>query len=446
MDTYTIQLEIKSSITSKIKKITIAKGDVKTIKSLLDLGLRHEEQIKILKNLQDEIIALQSPQLGTQLDGCIKCGGVMAKKGFNTSDFHSVFTDHKVKTQRQVCNGCGWRNIPSVKALFGTSSHPDLIKLQCETGAEHTYRDAQVMLNKQSLVKRKINNHEQIHHVIKKVGEYIAQTIEHNIIIPETKAKELTVQIDGGHLKNKAPDTRSFEAMAGVIYRPENVLKAKNKRGEIISKHCAASALSDNQEYMIKSVLVAARKQGLSSTTNITALCDGADNCWNITNSLRSHCASFLGILDWFHVAMKFQNISLPKTQKKGLEMVKWCLWHGNVDKAIDKINTLIEKVKNISRLAKLTKLKNYIVNNKNYIVDYDLRKNNNLAFTSNMAESTVESLINQRCKGHQHMRWTRDGVHKLLQIRSYITSNDWSYGWLDKIMGAMYKSFPLTI
>ena len=79
-------------------------------------------------------------------------------------------------------------------------------------------------------------------------------------------------------------------------------------------------------------------------------------------------------------------------------------------------------------------------------IVDYDWRKNNNLAFTSNMAESTVESLINQRCKGHQHMRWTRDGVHKLLQIRSYITSNDWGYGWLDKIMGAMFKSSPLTI
>ena len=62
------------------------------------------------------------------------------------------------------------------------------------------------------------------------------------------------------------------------------------------------------------------------------------------------------------------------------------------------------------------------------------------------MAESTVESLINQRCKGHQHMRWTRDGVHKLLQIRAYITSNDWCKGWLNKIMGAMYKSSPLTI
>ena len=45
--------------------------------------------------------------------------------------------------------------------------------------------------------------------------------------------------------------------MAGVIYRPENIIKTKNKRGKIISKHCAASALADSQEYMIKSVFVA---------------------------------------------------------------------------------------------------------------------------------------------------------------------------------------------
>lgn len=33
------------------------------------------------------------------------------------------------------------------------------------------------------------------------------------------------------------------------------------------------------------------------------------------------------------------------------------------------------------------------------------------------MAECTVKSLINQRCKGKQHMRWTREGVHSILQI-----------------------------
>ena len=42
MDTYIIQLEIKSATTQEIKKVIIEKGQVKTIKSLLDLGLRHE--------------------------------------------------------------------------------------------------------------------------------------------------------------------------------------------------------------------------------------------------------------------------------------------------------------------------------------------------------------------------------------------------------------------
>jgi hypothetical protein len=446
MDTYTIQLEIKSLATKEIKKITIETGQVKAVKSLLDLGLRHEEQIRILTKIQDEIIALQSPQLATQLNSCIQCGGKMIKAGYNQSDFHAVFTDHKVKTQRQICNDCGWHNIPSVKSLFGASSHPDLVKLQCETGSEHTYRDAQVILNKQSLVKRKINNHEQIHNVIEKVGEYIAQTIEEDKIDLVENAKELMVQIDGGYLKDKDPDKRSFEAMTAVIYRPENVIKNKKQNSKIISKHCAASALADDQEYMKRAVLVAAKKQGLSSDTDVIALCDGADNCWNIADSLRNHCSSFLGILDWFHIAMKFKNIALPKTQKAILEKAKWCLWHGKADMAADRIETLIAKIKNPTRITKLTKLKNYLVNNKKYIVDYGSRKNNNQPFTSHIAESTVESLINQRCKGHQHMRWTRDGVHKLLQTRAYITSNDWCNGWLNKIMGAMYKLSPLTI
>lgn len=48
MDTYTIQLEIKSLVTKEVKKITIETGQVKAVESLLDLGMRHEEQIRIL--------------------------------------------------------------------------------------------------------------------------------------------------------------------------------------------------------------------------------------------------------------------------------------------------------------------------------------------------------------------------------------------------------------
>ena len=258
-------------------------------------------------------------------------------------------------------------------------------------------------------------------------------------------AGEIIAQIDGGHIKDKDPDKRSFEAMTAIMYRPESMIKKHNKN-VIINKTCVASALSDSQKYMKKAALAAAQKQGLSKKTKVVALCDGAENCWSIARTLQSHCASFLGILDWFHVGMKFNNISLPKTQKSKLEMVKWSLWHGNVEKALQKLEALIAKVKNTARSTKLRKLKTYIENNQDYIVDYHHRQQQNLPFTSHMAESTVESLINQRCKGQQHMRWTRAGVHKLLQIRAFIASNNWTTGWLEKIMGAFCESFLLTI
>lgn len=138
---------------------------------------------------------------------------------------------------------------------------------------------------------------------------------------------------------------------------------------------------------------------------------------------------------------MKFKNVALPKTQKSKLERVKCCLWHGNAEKALDKLDTLIDNVKNVSRKMKLTKLKTYIKNNQAFIVNYDERENAKLPYTSHLAESTVERLINQRCKGYQHMRWSRSGVHKLLQVRAYIDGNNWSANWLDKIIGTVLKN-----
>lgn len=73
-------------------------------------------------------------------------------------------------------------------------------------------------------------------------------------------------------------------------------------------------------------------------------------------------------------------------------------------------------------------------------IINYSQRKKSGLIFTSQMAESTVESLINQRCKGKQHMTWTREGIHPLLQVRAYVASNDWAQNWEEKVLGAMAK------
>ena len=66
----------------------------------------------------------------------------------------------------------------------------------------------------------------------------------------------------------------------------------------------------------------------------------------------------------------------------------------------------------------RLIKLKTYIENNASKIINYRERQKQGLPFTSNLAESTVESLINQRCKGQQHMRWSREGLDPILQLQ----------------------------
>ncbi len=447
-DEYSIQIVCSSSKNNNTQVIPIQSSKVREVKSILDLGLRHAEQIELLQIIQDQILKLQSPQLREDITTCHQCGSKLNRNGYTKAEFHSVFTDHKVPTVRQRCcnKNCKWASVPSIKSLLGTTVHPDLAKLQCEIGAAHTYREAQSILNKKSACVRKINNHESVHHVIESVGQYISDTIEMESVPKIPIAEELIAQIDGGHIKDKSPEKRSFEAMTAVIYQPGNTvysIKAKDHRGKILSKHCAASTYDDEQKYMKKATLVAAHKQGLGKITSITALCDGASNCWNIVDSLAPHCASITRILDWFHIAMRFQNTRLGDDDLNDrLAGAKWFLWHGNVEEGLERLSSLYNQLENNKQLQdKIETLKKYIENNAYYIIDYEKRKNAGLIFTSQLAESTVESLINKRCKGHQHMRWTREGAHPLLQVRAYIASNDWESHWQEKVLGAITKA-----
>ena len=244
------------------------------------------------------------------------------------------------------------------------------------------------------------------------------------------EANELIVNVDGGHVKT-TEEQRSIEALTSVIYRPEALVS--NKKGTInhlSEKSCAASVKDDEQKEMINNTIVAALKQGLTPNTHITALCDGATNCWNVVESLRPLCASMTCILDWFHIGMKMQNIALPKATKNKFLRIKWHLWRGNTDAAIIRLAQLIASVNVLKVKTKLSQFKQYVENNRDRIVNYRERQQKGQVFTSNLAESTVESLINQRCKGQQHMLWSREGLNPILQLRAKIHSKDWDNKW----------------
>jgi hypothetical protein len=163
------------------------------------------------------------------------------------------------------------------------------MRLQAELGATHSFRESEKLFTNFCRLERRINNHDRIKCTVENVGAQLsaihAAEAEFAAIEP---AKELIVNVDGGHIKSTENGKRTFEAMTAVIYRPEALMtNTTDTRNTLTSKHCAASANADGQNQMISNTIVAALKQGLSPLTSITALCDGADNCWRIVDALK---------------------------------------------------------------------------------------------------------------------------------------------------------------
>tara|TARA_B110000211_G_C14032467_1_gene532842 strand:+ start:222 stop:1550 length:1329 start_codon:yes stop_codon:yes gene_type:complete len=428
----------KSHPNKIITKKEILSDAISKPSNCLDFSMGLTNQINLIQNTQNNLLIEKVNLSNTDNEYCPHCIKKLHKYGTRTSWFYDALTDHQVKMPRFKCSKCKYEVPSTVKSLIGDRLSGDLKNIQSTLGANHSYREGEKIFELFCSKEREINNHDRIKSVVEAVGCSIAKiNAEEKTIIAVPAAAELVLNVDGGHVKT-TEDQRSFEAMVSVIYRPES-LKSNNKdtRNRLVSKHCAASIKNDNQAHIISSTVIAALKQGMNENTHITTLCDGAQNCWNVAKALEPFCGSVTYILDWFHLAMKFENIALPSKLKEELMRVKWFLWRGEVDNALIRFNELLEQTSAEKHYSKIKKLIQYVENNRDKIVNYSKRDDEGLVFTSNLAESTVESLINQRCKGQQHMRWSRDGLNPVLQLRAAIYSDDWSNKWRGAVLNA---------
>ena len=253
---------------SVVKRDTIKVYDVTTPESILDLGLRHAEQISLIGKVQNSVIAEQAKLIDPGHSVCPKCGHKLKKNGQTKSNFHAVFSDHKVSIQKHQCThpDCNWQSAPTTTTVFGTSIHPDLAKLQCEQGALHTYREAQTNLEKVNVHRRPVNNHNKIKEITNQVGATLGREnlnpIGQDDCAPA--AAEVIVQVDGGHLPIQEKDKRSFEALSIVVYRPESIREIDNHHRKIEDKSCAMSALDDDLATIKTYILNATHKQGMT--------------------------------------------------------------------------------------------------------------------------------------------------------------------------------------
>eukprot|EP00112_Aurelia_sp_Birch-Aquarium-sp1_P006933 Seg17563.1 transcript_id=Seg17563.1/GoldUCD/mRNA.D3Y31 product="hypothetical protein" protein_id=Seg17563.1/GoldUCD/D3Y31 len=404
-----------------------------------DLGLSSKEQLSIIHQVQNEYLNGQSFFLNKRPESCPLCHAKVLKNGKNPSDFQHLYSNHSIDLQKWACSAedCTWQQTPSFYQLYDTNMSPELMKLQAELGAEHSYRKSEKILS--LLVgKRRINNKSRIHRTTTAVGEKIEQNMSDrcaNDNIFASPVDKLVMHVDGAYIHDNEKRGHNFEAMVAKVYNPENVITVgAQKRPVIKTKHCAGSAKKDHQATMKERTLEACKLEGLNTKTIILALSDGAKNCWNIINSLIPHCAKIIGVLDWFHVTKYITTVKniLPNTHAAIIEAIKEKLWHGLHEEAQQLLVLLKKELTDEKHVKKIENFSTYISDNIDYIVNYNERHQAGLLYTSSVAESTVEHYASARFRKSQKMQWNRINAHGVLQIRASVMSGDWEVLWND--------------
>ena len=405
-----------------------------------ELGLRHREQIKLVEESQNMFLKYQC-QLFSDKNLCPKCGRKLSKSGIFYSDFHDILTDHIVAIQRLVCT-CGWRNKFTIKGIFGSASHPELLRKQLATGCDHSYEKSASILNSESGIERSINNASTLRKQVKKYGNTLNDIkLDESWTEPEACSSELIAEVDGGHIQYVEKGKHSFEEMLATVFKPEDLKAVSYDKNKIEDKICVGSALSDKQTTIKQLTINACKKMGMNEKTDIIALSDGAKNCWPVLEVLKPYCKSFTTILDWFHVGKHFKSREnkIPEELKEKYNKAKWHLWHGHPITGLMRLEQIRKEVHDPKAQEVIDWLINYINNNKQHIVDYFQRHLKDQVICSQTAETTVNNVINARQK-NQQMRWSRDGAHSVIQIRTSLYCKSWDKDW-ELLKSMIYKN-----
>lgn len=405
-----------------------------------DLGYDHKEQISMLQEIQDVFLFNQTKL--TALLNCPKCGSRVIRRGNTIADFHAVYTDHRLQMPSVSCcnKDCSTGKITnSIYSLFGSNMHPDLVKKQVELASDQSFVKAQEALVRENGRYRPINNQLTIKKTTDKIGKILSD-IHREIpnLDEQVTSDHLIVQVDGGYIKSSNKNGKAFEVLVSTIYKVDDHIAggfSKNgirKSGTIVNKIYSASTIKDGCKTIKAMTIAAAKKQGMTKNTKITGLSDGASNCRNVIKTLEKYCSSIECIPDWYHIKMKFDRLinQLETPYATIVESLKWKIWHGKSQEAVDRLGQLYIELLGTDYADKIHELLKYLSNNINYLANYQLRKDKELPYTSSIIESTIETLVNTRHKKKHKAQWSREGAHNVLQIRASRAGNKWQEEW----------------
>ena len=129
------------------------------------------------------------------------------------------------------------------------------------------------------------------------------------------------------------------------------------------------------------------------------------------------------------------ETFELRESVLKSLESTKWYLWHGNVFRALEEIESIemdletaaLEGSDEVARklLKTVGEFHTYIRNNEAFIPNYGERFRQGETISTAFVESTVNQVVSKRMVKKQQMQWSERGAHLLLQVRTRVLDDE---------------------
>jgi hypothetical protein len=430
-------------------------GDTKAVENIAclergtlqpaELGLTLDEAKDLLESMQQTVVQHQVAEYLEQQAYCPGCGKKRRHKGnHNPIVYRTLFGKLRLPSERFFHCGCQPytnRTFSPLAQLLTERTAPELLYLETKFASLMSY-GLTVNLLQEILPIGNTINAATVRNKVHAVGRRIDKEIgEEKVLFIDGCERDweqlprpdmpLTVGIDGGYVHSCAQRSRKegwFEVIAG-----------KSVTAEGASKRFAF--VNDYDGKPKRRLFEVLRSQGMQPNQQVTFLSDGADTVRDLQLYLNPNAEH---ILDWFHITMRLTvmcqmakglgppGFELRDLALKELERIKWFLWNGNTFRALQTVSWLNMDIddedpsdKQKKLLNKLEEFEIYIRNNVGFIPNYGERWRYGETISTAFAESTINQVVSKRMVKKQQMRWSQQGAHLLLQIRTRVLNDE---------------------
>ncbi len=425
------------------------------------LGLTLAESKQLLHTLQIYMVDQQAKDHLEQHRTCPQCDCYFTGNGQGKNrQINTLFGLIPVPNPRWLRCGCdpdAGKTFRPMASCLPDRSSPELQYLETKWASLIPYAKAfdllrEVLPVSPTLNPETVRNH--LHTTAMKLEQALGE--EQDCLFPGSEDDwaaqplpdgPMTVGIDGGMVRARHK-TGFFEVIAG-----KSIVAFKRDETEDIP---SAKRFGFVQTYDKKPrwrLWELMKSQGMQENQAVLFMSDGGDTVRNLQTYLHPQGEH---VLDWFHVTMRLtvmnqqtkaiivDDETLGATTKESLESIKHYLWHGNVDVALERLDSLSFNL-DINRqsseavaklLRSVTEFDTYIRNNRDFIPNFGERYRQGDTISTSFVESTINQVVSKRFVKKQQMQWTLEGAHLLLQTRTRVLDDDLEEafrGWYPK-------------